>query len=113
MGSVEAPRRTQGLAWDWSPAVLGAAYALPAAVVVLGDLPLGLALAVGVLPAAIAGLAARRRARVAVVALGALTGVPMFIGAVLADVPVLAVAAIAVLGVAAARRRDRVSARSL
>ena len=94
--------RARGLAWDWAAAALGAAYALPAALVVLDDVPRGLALAVGVLPAAIVGLAPTRRGRLRVVALGVLTGVPMLIGALLAGVPVLAVAAVALLGVATA-----------
>jgi hypothetical protein len=62
------------------------------------DVRAGLALSVGVLPAAVAGLAPTRRGRLGVVALGALTGVPMFIGGVLHGVPVLAVAAVLVLG---------------
>ena len=66
------------------------------------DVRLGLALSVGVLPAAIAGLAPARRARRAVAALGVLTGLSMFIGGVLAAVPVLAVAAIGLLGVGTA-----------
>lgn len=48
--------RPPGLVWDRSAAVLGAMYALPGAVVILSDRSRGLALAVGVLPAAIAGL---------------------------------------------------------
>jgi hypothetical protein len=95
---VKAP----GLVWDWSAAALAAVYALPAAVVVLIDGPAGIAVAVGVLPAALAGLAPRRRGRLVVVVLGVLAGAPMFIGGLLAGVPVLAVAAIAALGVATA-----------
>lgn len=91
-----------GLAWDWNAAALGAAYALPAAAVALSDPPQGLALSVGVLPAAIIGLAPRRRGRLLVVVLGVLTGVPMLIGGLLTGVPVLAVAAVAGLGVGAA-----------
>ena len=91
-----------GLVWDWSAAVLGAVYALPAAVVVLIDGSAGIAVAVGVLPAAIAGLAPRRRGRLGVVVLGLLAGIPMLVGGLLAGVPVLAVAAIAALGVATA-----------
>jgi len=72
-------------------------------VAILGDLPRGLALAVGVLPAAVFGFAPTRRSRPAVVVLGTLTVVPMFVGGLLAGVPGLAVAAIAVLGVASAR----------
>ena len=97
-------RATQapGLVWEWAAAALGAVYAVPAALVILDDLPRGLALSVGVLPAAIVGLAPTRRARRAVVAVGVLSGIPMFIGGALAGVPVIAVAAIALLGIAAA-----------
>lgn len=96
------PNQPPGLVWDWSAALLGAVYALPAAVVVLSDRSRGLALAVGVLPAAIAGLMPMRRGRLSVVVLGVLTGVPMFLGGLLAGVPVLAVAAIAALGLGSA-----------
>jgi hypothetical protein len=98
------------LAWSWDDALLGAAYALPAAIVALGDPAHGLALSVGVLPASILGLTPRRRGRVVVIAAGALTGVPMLIGGLLAGVPVLAVAAIAALAIGAvalARVRPR------
>jgi len=90
------------LVWDWSVAALAAVYALPAAVVALSDTQHGIALAVGVLPGAIAGLLPRRRGRLAVVVLGAAIGVPMFLGGLLAGVPVLAVVAIGALGVGAA-----------
>ena len=92
----------QNLVWDWSVAALAAAYALPAAVVALSDTQKGIALAVGVLPGAIAGLLPRRRGRLAIVVLGAAIGVPMFLGGLLAGVPVLAVVVIAALGVGAA-----------
>ena len=87
---------------DWTLAALGALYAPPAAAVVLNDRSRGLALAVGVLPGAMAGLASTRRARLVVVVLGVSIGVPMLVGGLLAGVPVLAVGAIALLGVAAA-----------
>jgi hypothetical protein len=61
-----------------------------------------LALAVGVVPAATVGLLPRRRDRLAVIVLGTSIGVPMLIGSVLSSVPVLAVLAIAGLGVGAA-----------
>jgi hypothetical protein len=75
---------------------------LPAAVVVASDRSRGLALAVGVVPAATVGLMPRRRERLAVIVLGTSIGVPMFLGSLLASVPVLAVVAIVVLGVGAA-----------
>ena len=90
------------LVWDWTAAAFGAACALPAAVVVSDDPARGLALAVGVLPAAAAGVAPARRARRAILALGVLTAVPMFVGGALSGVPILAVAAIALLAVASA-----------
>lgn len=83
-------------------AVFGAVYALPAAVAMLSDPPTGLALSMGVLPAAIVGLAPTRRGRRIVVMLGTLIGVPIFLGSLLAGVPWLAVATIGGLGVAAA-----------
>ncbi|MGE0025606.1 MAG: FUSC family protein [Thermoleophilia bacterium] len=95
-------RRPPGLAWSWSSALLGAVYAVPAGLVAIQDVRHGLAAAVGVLPAAIAGLPARRRGRRLLVLLGVLTGVAMFVGGVLAGVPVVAVAAVFVLGVGAA-----------
>ena len=78
---------------------MGTIYALPAAVVVLHDRPHGFALAVGVLPAAIVGVLPTRRGRLSVVVLGACVGVPIFLGGLLANVPVLAVAAIGGLGI--------------
>jgi hypothetical protein len=99
---VTAAERAPGLAWTWSGAALGASYAAPAAIVAATDVRKGVALAVGVLPAAIIGLPARRRGRVVLGALGFLTGIPMIVGAVLAGVPVLAVAGVFVAGVGAA-----------
>jgi hypothetical protein len=94
--------RAAGLTWNWPSAGLGAVYALPAAVVVFIDVRLGVALAVGVLPAAIAGLPPTRRARLAVLVLGVVTAISMLLGGALAGVPVLAVMVIALLAVATA-----------
>jgi hypothetical protein len=99
---VGSPPRSPGLAWDWPAAAVGAVYALPALAVVLVDRASGVAVAVGVLPAALVGVAPTRRARLLVVLAGLLTGVPMLLGGLLAGVPVLAVATIALLGVASA-----------
>jgi hypothetical protein len=68
----------------------------------LSDPAKGLALAVGVLPAAASGIPAVRRARVATVVLGILIGLSMVLGAFLAQVPVVAVPAIFALAVGAA-----------
>lgn len=99
LAPAEGLRRAQppGLVWEWTAAVLGAVYALPGAVVVLGNRPRGLALAVGVLPAASVGLMPTRRGRLAIVVLGMSIGVPMFVGGLVAGVPVLAVVAIGAL----------------
>ncbi len=90
------------LVWDWTTAALGAVYALPGAVVILSDVSRGLALVVGVLPAAIVGLMPTRRGRLAMIVLGASIGVPLFVGGLLAGVPVLAVIAIVGLGAGSA-----------
>ena len=90
------------MVWNWSHALLGAIYALPAAAVILVDPSSGVALAVGVLPAAAVGLPGPRRGRVAVVLVGALMGICLLIGSVLALIPVLAVPAIFALCVGAA-----------
>jgi hypothetical protein len=96
------PVQPCGLVWDWPAALAGAVYALPAAVVALSDPPRGLALAVGVLPAALAGLMPTRRGRINIVLLGLCTGLPMFLGGLVAGIPVLAVATVAALGVGSA-----------
>ncbi len=99
--TTPAEKTLPRIGWSWEDAGLGAAYALPAAIVGLHDPTQGIALSIGVLPAAIVGLAPRRKGRLAVVALGVLTGLPMFLGGALAQAPVLAVAAIAALAIAA------------
>ena len=88
--------------------MLGAIYALPGAVVILSDRSRGLALVLGVLPAAIVGVMPKRRGRLAIIVLGTAIGFPMFIGGLLAGVPVLAVVAIAGLGIGSALLAARV-----
>lgn len=82
--------------------MLGAVATLPAALLALDDVARGLAFAIGVLPAAMFGLAPTRRGRLAAVALGVMTGLPLFLGGLLAGAPVLAVATVAGLGVGSA-----------
>lgn len=96
-----------GLAWSWSAALVGAVFAIPAIVVMPFDVPSGLALAFGVLPAAIIGVAPVRRARAEVVVLSILMGVPIFVGSLLSEEPALAVASILVLAVGAAMLSTR------
>ena len=96
------PTRPPDLAWEWRPAAAGALCAVPAAVLITSDVSAGLALAVGVLPASIVGVAPTRRERRRIFVVGALTGVCMLVGGALSAVPVLAVAAVALLGVGTA-----------
>ena len=90
-----------GLSWDASGLLLGGVYALPAAALLFNDIPRGLALAVGTIPAAVAGLAPTRRARRKTAFLGVFVGVPILLGSALAAVPWLAVVALFFLAVGA------------
>ncbi|WP_089251695.1 FUSC family protein [Rhodococcoides kyotonense] len=90
-----------GLRWEWNSAALGLVYALPASVVAYSDVSRGAAFAVGVIPAAIVGLAPTRRGRLRIAALGVLTGVPLLIGSLVSAVPWLAVATVFLLSLGA------------
>ncbi len=92
-----------GIDWSWSRALLGVLYAVPAvAVILVGDPHFGLALAVGVMPSATLALPPRRRGRVITVFVGIVSAACMTIGAWMAQVPVVAVAGIVLLSIAAA-----------
>ena len=82
------------LVWDWSDALFGAVCAVPSAVVMFDDVSRGIACAVGVLPAAVVGVAAARRRRVGVLVVGATAAISMVLGSVLAGEPWLAVVGI-------------------
>jgi len=101
-GVTVEPTTTPAVVWSWSHALLGALYAVPAAVVVFVEPSRGVALAVGGLPAAAVGLPGPRRGRIAIAVVGALMGTCMLIGSLLAQVPVVAVPAIFALCVGAA-----------
>jgi Fusaric acid resistance protein-like len=89
--------------WSWPAALRCALCTLPAALVVLGGDPSkGLAWAVGILPAAIVGLAPTRRARLRLVLIGALFGVSVLIGSALVQTTVTTVVGIFVVGYASA-----------
>ena len=90
------------LVWDWSSAVLGVAYSVPADVAMPFNVLNGLALAFGVVPAGVVGLAPSRPQRIRVVLLGTCMGVPIWFGSLLAGQPWLAVPAIWLLAIAAA-----------
>ena len=84
--NASSPPRA-GVAWSWQAATAGAVYALPAAVVAVQDPTAGLSLAVGVLPAAILPMPGRRRSRIAILVIGVVAGVSMFLGGTLALLP--------------------------
>jgi hypothetical protein len=86
--------QSPAIAWAWGRAAIGVAYALPAAIVTLWDPTLGIPLAIGVLPAAILPVPARRRDRILVLGLGALAGCSMFVGGIVGLLPVLASASV-------------------
>jgi len=83
---VSAP----GLTWTPRYLLLGALFALPAAVVSVFDPTLGVALALGVLPAASMGLPARRIDRLRYPVVGLAVGAAMLLGSILAQWPVVA-----------------------
>jgi len=105
-----APPRP-ALAWSWTGALAGVVYALPAAVVALVDPPSGVPLAVGVLPAAILPVPGPRRARVAILLVGVVAGVSLFVGGVLAHLPAGVTALLLLLAVAGAAVVSTVAAR--
>ena len=83
---AEAPiaGHERDLTWSTSAALRGATYAVPAAVLLLHDVPTGLGLALGTIPAAVLPLAPRRRKRYVAAVIGALAGAGMLTGALLA-----------------------------
>jgi uncharacterized membrane protein YgaE (UPF0421/DUF939 family) len=78
------------VSWSWLNAAHGAVLAIPAVGASLIDPGIGLPLAVGVLPAAALGLRRPRRQRFLAVIVGALAGVSMIIGSLVAPFPVMA-----------------------
>lgn len=79
-----------GLSWTPRYLLLGALFALPAAIVAAFDPRLGVALALGVLPAAVMGLPARRVARLRYPVVGVAVGAGILLGSVLTQWPVIA-----------------------
>ncbi len=96
------------LAWSWASALRGATYAVPALVVTLVDVPTGLAATLGAVPAAAVAMAGRRKDRHRSALVGALAGLSMLLGAVLAAGGVwVAVVGILVLAQAGAQLAAR------
>lgn len=90
-----------GLTWRWSRFGLGVAFALPAMVVTPFSPTLGLAFAVGVLPAAVFRLPPLRRGRAVILLVGTLSAVGLLLGSLLATVPAVAVVGVFVAAVLA------------
>ena len=104
---AETTPATPGVVWHWSAAVRGALYALPAGLAALHDPGRGIALAIGVLPAAAIGLLPTRRARPVVLLAGLSVALPMVLGSLLVQVRWVAVVGVFVLAVAAAQLAAR------
>ncbi|WP_460797915.1 FUSC family protein [Microbacterium sp. GXF0217] len=89
------------LSWQWSRFVLGVLFALPGILVAPFSPTAGLALAIGVLPAAAFGLPARRSRRMILPIVGVLSALGLLLGSTLTRVPVVAVVSLFVLSIAA------------
>ena len=96
-GSPAAP-----VAWAWPRFGYGVVLAVPAAIVTVLEPQLGLGMAVGMLPAAAAGLPGRRRARRVGFVMSVVAAASLTIGAGIGQVAWLAVIGLFVLGVGAA-----------
>lgn len=96
-----------GLSWNWSLFGLGACFAIPSLIVTPFQPSAGLALAIGVLPAAAFPLPPTRRARAATPLVGAISGAALLLGSVLTSVPAVAVAALFVLAIVASLAATR------
>jgi hypothetical protein len=112
------PTAAGRLTWTWSDALRCGLCTLPAALIVLtGDPSRGIAWAVGILPAAIIGLAQTRRARIRLVYVGMLFALSILLGSLLVQTSFTAV--IGIFGVAfgsavlASRRAFGLAAMSL
>lgn len=93
---------TPPVAWVWSRFAYGAVLGVPAAIGATADPRIGLGMAVGMLPAAAAGLAPSRRARRVGFVVSVVAAASFGIGAVLGLNAVLAVSGLFVLGLVAA-----------
>jgi hypothetical protein len=92
----------RALTWAWSDAVRWGPCTL-----LTGDPSRGLAWAVGILPAAILGLAPQRRARVRLVAVGLLFGLSILLGSLFIQTSVTAVIGIFAVAFGAAMLASR------
>ncbi len=79
------------LAWSWRNALHGAVIGLPAGIATLSDPQIGLALAVGVLPAAGLGVSSTRRQRAMSLVVGGIAAISVVLGSAVTRSPALAV----------------------
>ena len=96
-----------GLTWRWSRFGLGLLFALPAMIVAPFHPTLGVALGVGVIPAAAFGLPPHRRARAIIPIVGTLSAIGLLVGALLTKWPVVAVVAVFGLAIIASLNAPR------
>lgn len=94
-------RLPPAIVWSWERALVGAVFAIPAAIVTLADPTRGIPLAVGVLPAAILPIPPHRADRIRIFLIGTLAGLSLFLGGVLTQLPI-AVSAVLLAGVVVA-----------
>lgn len=97
--STQSPERPPAVVWSWPHALIGVVYAIPAAAVALRDPSSGIPLAVGVLPAVFVGIPPRRRARIILLIIGVIAGASIFLGGLLAHLPLLATVVLLVAAV--------------
>src|SRR5215469_16509942 len=92
MGPLSATMERRAVEWNWADALRCALCVLPAALVIgVGDASKGLAWAIGILPAAMVGMAPQRRDRTKLVLVGLLFAVSITAGSILSQTAVLAV----------------------
>jgi hypothetical protein len=102
--------RNKSVVWDWANAGRCALCALPAALVIVAvDATKGLAWAIGILPAAIVGMAPQRRDRSKLVMIGALFAVSIAIGSLISQTALLAILGIFLIAYGSAVLASRVA----
>lgn len=100
--------KLSAIVWSWSNALLCSIAVLPAVIIAAnGNLKVGLALTIGVLPSAIIGLQPTRKKRIASPVVGTLLGLSIILGSWLTQWEVVAVVGLFLLAVVAAKLASR------
>lgn len=98
------------LVWNWQDALRGTHFALPAMVIIAsGDVTLGVACGIGVLPAATIGLLPTRKKRLLLVFVGILVAASLLLGSLFAHNAVLAAVGLFLLALGAAKLAQKSS----